>query len=647
MSYQVLARKWRPQTFSELVGQDHVVKAISNALNNDKLHHAYLFTGTRGVGKTTIARIFAKSINCEVGQSDTPCGKCDTCIDINDGRYVDLLEIDAASRTKVEDTRELLDNVQYKPSRGRYKVYLIDEVHMLSKHSFNALLKTLEEPPEHVKFLLATTDPQKLPITVLSRCLQFNLKQLTKEQIATQLSHILKQEHVQFDDQSLSILATSANGSMRDALSLTDQALAQGNNVLVKSDVANMLGLLDNTLVLKIVKSIIDKDKNECLTLFARLCEDAPDFNQVLSQLMACLHQISLTQIIPDICKLETSHPRAVYTLARSSSKEQVQLLYQIALQGKRDLPFAPDPRTGAEMTLLRMLVFTPEPKHIVSIKNFLVDDEENEKNLSEDSNSKYEYVQTDSPSCEAEDNVPEVTETASTVQQDLSQVANNDLDSELRSSSANEPTEIESINQDQVLLEKTRQNMAALDDLLQSDPKEGAQTPEKKPELETAESTQDSGGLDIVSLPFAKFQEKIKPRLDNGDKLLRASQIDDWSNLISQLDVDGFAKQLLLHARLDQIRDSFFLSINQNCKHLTEESIILDAQRALSSKFGRPITLHIEEDDVYNSPIQLQGCITDMRNAFAREVVESDDKIQRVIAAFDAKIIESSIKPK
>jgi DNA polymerase-3 subunit gamma/tau len=254
MSYQVLARKWRPQRFSELVGQEHVVNALSNALDNNRLHHAYLFTGTRGVGKTTIARIFAKSLNCELGQSANPCGKCDTCIDIEQGRFIDLLEIDAASRTKVEDTRELLDNVQYRPTRGDFKVYLIDEVHMLSKHSFNALLKTLEEPPPHVKFLLATTDPQKLPVTILSRCLQFNLKALSREQIAKQLAYVLEQETIQNDDDALGLIARAAQGSMRDALSLTDQAIAQGDNTVFKETVSNMLGLLDTNHIYKILQ---------------------------------------------------------------------------------------------------------------------------------------------------------------------------------------------------------------------------------------------------------------------------------------------------------------------------------------------------------------------------------------------------------
>ena len=360
MSYQVLARKWRPNNFSELVGQEHVVAAISNALDNDRLHHAYLFTGTRGVGKTTIARIFSKSLNCELGMGSKPCGQCSTCVEIEQGNFVDLLEIDAASRTKVEDTRELLDNVQYRPSRGRYKVYLIDEVHMLSKHSFNALLKTLEEPPPHVKFLLATTDPQKLPITILSRCLQFNLKALSRAQIGQQLQHVFAQEQIENEPEALAQLARAAQGSMRDALSLSDQAIAQGNGNVSLNIVTDMLGLMDKTQVLKLLNAVFNKQNEMVFELVESMSEQAADYSQVLNELMSLLHQIALTQFVPDACKLETISARAIYQLAKRVAAENVQLLYQIALQGKRDLPFAADAKTGLEMTLLRMLAFSP-----------------------------------------------------------------------------------------------------------------------------------------------------------------------------------------------------------------------------------------------------------------------------------------------
>jgi DNA polymerase-3 subunit gamma/tau len=361
MSYQVLARKWRPNNFSELVGQEHVVSAISNALDNNRLHHAYLFSGTRGVGKTTIARIFSKSLNCEQGIGSKPCGQCSTCVEIEQGNFIDLLEIDAASRTKVEDTRELLDNVQYRPTRGRYKVYLIDEVHMLSKHSFNALLKTLEEPPPHVKFLLATTDPQKLPVTILSRCLQFNLKALSRSQISQQLQHILQQENLPFEMEALAQLARAAQGSMRDSLSLTDQAIAQGNGQVSLQIVTDMLGLMDKNQVLKLLNAVIQKDSQAVLAQIEQMSFQAPDYGQVMAELMSLLHQIALTQFVPDACKLETTSARAIYQLAKSVAPEQVQLLYQIALQGKKDLPFAADGRSGLEMTLIRMLAFSPQ----------------------------------------------------------------------------------------------------------------------------------------------------------------------------------------------------------------------------------------------------------------------------------------------
>ena len=360
MSYQVLARKWRPGKFSELVGQEHVVSAISNALDNDRLHHAYLFTGTRGVGKTTIARIFSKSLNCEEGQGANPCGQCNTCKEIEQGNYVDLLEIDAASRTKVEDTRELLDNVQYKPTRGRYKVYLIDEVHMLSKHSFNALLKTLEEPPPHVKFLLATTDPQKLPITILSRCLQFNLKAMSREQIVGQLQHILQHEQLPFEPQALALLARAAQGSMRDALSLTDQAIAQGGNQVLASVVTDMLGLMDKNQLLKVIHAVVSKSPADVLQLVNDIAEQAPDYDNVHSELASLLHQIALTQWVPEACKLETTSAKAIFQLAKTIPAEQVQLLYQIALQGRKDLPFAADGKSAFEMTLMRMMSFAP-----------------------------------------------------------------------------------------------------------------------------------------------------------------------------------------------------------------------------------------------------------------------------------------------
>ncbi|RMF15651.1 MAG: DNA polymerase III subunit gamma/tau, partial [Gammaproteobacteria bacterium] len=361
MSYQVLARKWRPGTFSEMVGQTHVLRALANALDQNRLHHAYLFTGTRGVGKTTIARIFAKCVNCETGISSQPCGTCDTCKEIAAGRFVDLIEIDAASHTGVSEIREILDNVQYAPTRGRYKIYLIDEVHMLSNSSFNALLKTLEEPPPHIKFLLATTDPQKLPITVLSRCLQFNLKNLSEKRIQQHLAHVLESEGVTFEDEALWEIARSAEGSMRDALSLTDQAIAFGEGAIRTSDVVDMLGTVDRQVGRKLLAHVTAGQRAEALGLAAQIAERSPDWKVLLQGIAELAHRVTLEQTVPGIVDDSQGDQAFVRSLASVAGPEQLQLIYQIALAGIRDLPYAPTPRIGFEMTLVRMLAFTPE----------------------------------------------------------------------------------------------------------------------------------------------------------------------------------------------------------------------------------------------------------------------------------------------
>ncbi len=360
MSYQVLARKWRPGNFAEMVGQEHVLQALINALDNNRLHHAYLFTGTRGVGKTTIARILAKALNCDQGVSSVPCGECGPCTEIAEGRFVDLIEVDAASRTKVEDTRELLENVQYAPTSGRYKVYLIDEVHMLSNHSFNALLKTLEEPPPHIKFLLATTDPQKLPVTILSRCLQFNLKNLSAERIVHHLQHILDQEKVPFEENGLWSLARAADGSMRDALSLTDQAIAHGGGQIRESEVNGMLGTIDLSVVLDLCNTVAAADSAAMLELVESMSEHAPDYSEALAEILSIWHRVAIAQTVPDALDNRHGDHQAVMALADSLPREDVQLFYQIGLLGRRDINLAPDPRTGFEMALLRMIAFKP-----------------------------------------------------------------------------------------------------------------------------------------------------------------------------------------------------------------------------------------------------------------------------------------------
>jgi DNA polymerase-3 subunit gamma/tau len=359
MSYQVLARKWRPKSFADMVGQTHVLQALTNALDNNRLHHAYLFTGTRGVGKTTLARILAKCLNCEQGVSSTPCGACSACVSIDEGRFVDLIEVDAASRAKVDETRDLMDNVQYAPSVGRYKVYLIDEVHMFSNHSFNALLKTLEEPPPHVKFLLATTEAKKIPVTILSRCLQFNLKLLGVEQIEKQLAHILTAENVESDAASRHLIAIAADGSLRDALSLLDQAISYGGGKLEESQVRAMLGTIDSLELNSLLEALGAGDVVAVLARAGRIAEHNPDYDSVLVELMSLLQKTAVCQVLPDQETGPDIDP-LIRAMSKQISREDIQLYYQIALAGRRDLALAPDQRSGFEMTLLRMLAFRP-----------------------------------------------------------------------------------------------------------------------------------------------------------------------------------------------------------------------------------------------------------------------------------------------
>ena len=361
MSYHVLARKYRPKSFSEVVGQEHVLQTLSNALNQNRLHHAYLFTGTRGVGKTTLGRILAKCLNCETGVTATPCGKCNACLSIDSGKFIDLIEIDAASRTKVEDMRDILQNVQYAPNSGRYKIYLIDEVHMLSGHSFNALLKTLEEPPEHVKFFLATTDKQKLPITILSRCLQFNLKNVPIEKIQAQLKNILTQENIPYEDSALLHLAIAAQGSVRDALSLLDQAIAHGANTVKNAAVNSMLGTIEQDQLLKLCEALAQKNTYDIFVIVNELSELAADFSNVLDELMTLLHRIAILQTVPNCEIASWENLDILKNLAQQFTKEDLQLYYQIGLIGKRDLYLAPSQKVGFEMIMLRMLAFKPE----------------------------------------------------------------------------------------------------------------------------------------------------------------------------------------------------------------------------------------------------------------------------------------------
>ncbi|GAK24395.1 LOW QUALITY PROTEIN: DNA polymerase III subunits gamma and tau [Vibrio sp. JCM 19052] len=368
MSYLALARKWRPNKFDQVVGQSHVLTALENALAQNRLHHAYLFSGTRGVGKTSIGRLFAKGLNCETGITANLCGECDTCREIDEGRFVDLLEIDAASRTKVEDTRELLDNVQYKPARGRFKVYLIDEVHMLSRHSFNALLKTLEEPPEYVKFLLATTDPQKLPVTILSRCLQFHLKPISVDDIHQQLDHILEKEQVSAEARALGMISHAADGSMRDALSLTDQAIALGNGTIQTDIVSHMLGTIDTDQAIHLLESISSKQPQQAMDKIQQLASNGVEWDGLLQQLASQLHRVAMYQALPSTLDQAQPDAEKIELLSKALTPQDVQLYYQIALKGREDLTLSPNGRVGMEMIVLRMMAFRPSANNSANV---------------------------------------------------------------------------------------------------------------------------------------------------------------------------------------------------------------------------------------------------------------------------------------
>lgn len=757
MSYQVLARKWRPGRFSELVGQEHVVSAISNALENNRLHHAYLFTGTRGVGKTTIARIFSKSLNCEQGQSANPCGQCSTCVEIEQGNYVDLLEIDAASRTKVEDTREILDNVQYKPTRGDYKVYLIDEVHMLSKHSFNALLKTLEEPPPHVKFLLATTDPQKLPITILSRCLQFNLKALSREQISKQLQHILDLESVPYESNAIELLAKAAMGSMRDGLSLTDQAIAQGNNQVVSSIVTDMLGLMDRQQLLKILFAITKRDATAVIEQVNDIAMLAPDFNLVLAELASLLHQIALTQWVPEACKLETNTAKAIFQLAKHFAPEQVQVLYQTVLQGRKDLPFASDPRSAFEMTLLRMMTFSPATPMVQSEElvsqtpvqegiispitasaiesldaHSLPDDstpatpnesDELERqatdllNEAEDLRLQSEHLTASTPTAYEEhvegtllpteehsvEHTPleapqpplpvdepvasaPVTSTSAmlALRQKLKQQAaeekaetgkkpssrsstealKRDLASDVRSP-ANVNTEVPVAfkQQPSSQVELTEPSEQAPPPwVLESDLNETGLTqpalPSNDIQSPTVTSTQqletnaNASEAETYNTPVAEVTnldrtQAMPAYLDNGEKLIKASQIDAWSALVESLPVAGLIKQVALHSLYNRVVDHVTLTLDPNQQHLVNDSTHSELSIALTEVLQSPITMTLNVDPVSNTPFQQQQQINKMRQQHARTIIQTDDTIQSIVGVFNAQVLDESVEPR
>ena len=621
MSYQVLARKWRPQTFADVVGQEHVLTALANGLSLGRIHHAYLFSGTRGVGKTSIARLLAKGLNCETGITATPCGVCDNCREIEQGRFVDLIEIDAASRTKVEDTRDLLDNVQYAPARGRFKVYLIDEVHMLSRHSFNALLKTLEEPPAHVKFLLATTDPQKLPVTILSRCLQFHLKALDVEQIRHQLEHILKEEHIAHEPRALQLLARAADGSLRDALSLTDQAIASGDGQVSTGAVSTMLGTLDDDQALSLVEAVVAADGERVMTLVNDAAARGIEWEALLVEMSALLHRIAMVQLSPaalgsDMAAIE----QRMRELARIVPPTDVQLYYQTLLIGRKELPYAPDRRMGVEMTLLRALAFHPRmplPEPEVPRQSFAP--------VAPTAVMTPTQVPQQQPA-PAQQNVPLSDATSQVLaarsQLQRAQGATKAKKSEPAAASRARPV-----------------NNAALE-----------KAPAKKEAYRWKATNPVAEVKEVIATPKAlkKALEHEKTPELAAKLAAEAIERDPWAAQVSQLSLPKLVEQVALNAWKEENGNVVCLHLRSTQRHLNSSGAQQKLAEALSSLTGSTVELTIVEDDnpAVRTPLEWRQAIYEEKLAQARESIIADNNIQTLRRFFDAELDEESIRP-
>ncbi len=660
MSYQVLARKWRPQTFRQTVGQEHVLQALINALDHNRLHHAYLFTGTRGVGKTTIARILAKCLNCETGVSSEPCGQCSACTEINEGRFVDLIEVDAASRTKVEDTRELLENVQYAPTRGRYKVYLIDEVHMLSSHSFNALLKTLEEPPPHVKFLLATTDPQKLPVTILSRCLQFNLKNMSAERVVGHLQDVLEKEMVPFEESALWQLGRAADGSMRDALSLTDQAIAFGSGKVTDADVRAMLGTIDQTLVYQIVEALASLDGKTVLAAVESLSEFSPDYAAALAEMLSVLHRIAIAQVVPEAVDNTYGDRRQVLDLAGRIASEDVQLFYQMALSGRKDLPLSPDPRTGFEMVLLRMLAFKPQGVVAVPTQN-LPNSAPAPVDRQPDA-----AIHRAPPQSSTTETAPEIEPSASMTPEYAPPAAEIQVEEQPPVKKPLVDTELlppwEEPASPSPASEDVDSATQADYESLYPEPVEpkfaGTTVSQSKPELVTADEVVQTSASELYAAVQAQTAAQPEPVVEqrkapapagNFVKIpLAALTIDNWPDVYRQLGVGGVLQSTLSNCVLEGRHGSLlhFILDEQNST-LFDERHQQRAADLLQSYFAEPVQVSIRVGVVSNeTPAAILIRERQQQQDQALRAIQSDPLVQQMVREFSASIVEDSVKP-
>ncbi|AAO69967.1 MULTISPECIES: DNA polymerase III subunit gamma/tau [Salmonella] len=641
MSYQVLARKWRPQTFADVVGQEHVLTALANGLSLGRIHHAYLFSGTRGVGKTSIARLLAKGLNCETGITATPCGVCDNCREIEQGRFVDLIEIDAASRTKVEDTRDLLDNVQYAPARGRFKVYLIDEVHMLSRHSFNALLKTLEEPPAHVKFLLATTDPQKLPVTILSRCLQFHLKALDVEQIRHQLEHILNEEHIAHEPRALQLLSRAADGSLRDALSLTDQAIASGDGQVSTQAVSAMLGTLDDDQALSLVEAVVDANGERVMSLINEAAARGIEWEALLVEMLSLLHRIAMVQLSPaalgsDMAAIE----QRMRELARTVPPGDLQLYYQTLLIGRKELPWAPDRRMGVEMTLLRALAFHPRmplPEPETPRQSF----------APVAPTAVMTPPQVQQPSAPAPQTSP------APLPASTSQVlaARNQLQ-RAQGVTKTKKSEPAAASRARPVNNSALERLASVSERVQARPAPSAleTTPVKKEAYRWKATTPVVQTKEVVATPKAlkKALEHEKTPELAAKLAAEAIERDPWAAQVSQLSLPKLVEQVALNAWKEQNGNAVCLHLRSTQRHLNSSGAQQKLAQALSDLTGTTVELTIVEDDnpAVRTPLEWRQAIYEEKLAQARESIIADNNIQTLRRFFDAELDEESIRP-
>ncbi|EGS4191056.1 DNA polymerase III subunit gamma/tau [Salmonella enterica] len=641
MSYQVLARKWRPQTFADVVGHEHVLTALANGLSLGRIHHAYLFSGTRGVGKTSIARLLAKGLNCETGITATPCGVCDNCREIEQGRFVDLIEIDAASRTKVEDTRDLLDNVQYAPARGRFKVYLIDEVHMLSRHSFNALLKTLEEPPAHVKFLLATTDPQKLPVTILSRCLQFHLKALDVEQIRHQLEHILNEEHIAHEPRALQLLSRAADGSLRDALSLTDQAIASGDGQVSTQAVSAMLGTLDDDQALSLVEAVVDANGERVMSLINEAAARGIEWEALLVEMLSLLHRIAMVQLSPaalgsDMAAIE----QRMRELARTVPPGDLQLYYQTLLIGRKELPWAPDRRMGVEMTLLRALAFHPRmplPEPETPRQSF----------------APVAPTAVMTPPQVQQQSAPAPQTSPAPLPASTSQVlaARNQLQ-RAQGVTKTKKSEPAAASRARPVNNSALERLASVSERVQARPVPSAleTAPVKKEAYRWKATTPVVQTKEVVATPKAlkKALEHEKTPELAAKLAAEAIERDPWAAQVSQLSLPKLVEQVALNAWKEQNGNAVCLHLRSTQRHLNSSGAQQKLAQALSDLTGTTVELTIVEDDnpAVRTPLEWRQAIYEEKLAQARESIIADNNIQTLRRFFDAELDEESIRP-